>query len=393
MRRDGCSTSRCLQARRRDVRWAVRADGLRVHGDAALEARFATAMPDGRRPPWQTTIAKAIALTGGGTMRSLTGSGQQGDRAGNERSAADRADQHRPGATTSRRRCALEQDSGLLTPGEVRDRAAARAAHPSLTERRARRRATRPWRPRAIVENISPRVSGGPFAAKRIAGQTVTVEADAYVDGHDVLAVELLWKAADEEEWQRTPMTSLGNARWQARFTPFRVGRYHYTVEAWIDEYATLCRAIRLKQDAGVDISVELTKCDRRSKRRSPASPARAPRLSDVLAILQNGDVAAERAGADLARDAQGRLRCRRASLRSPGTNRSALEVEREAAGFAAWYELFPRSLTDDPAAARHLRRRDRAPAAGARHGLRRPLLPADPSDRHQGAQGPQQHA
>src|SRR5213078_1413100 len=109
-----------------------------------------------------------------------------------------------------------------------------------------------------VVESLSPQVSGGPFATKRIVGQTVTVEADAYADGHDVLAAELMWKAADETEWHRAPMTSLGNARWQAAFTPFRIGRYLYTVEAWIDDYATLCRSIRLKQEAGVDIAVEL---------------------------------------------------------------------------------------------------------------------------------------
>ena len=143
-----------------------------------------------------------------------------------------------------------------------------------------------------ILENISPRVSGGPFAAKRIAGQTVTVEADAYVDGHDVLAVELLWKAADEDEWQRVPMTSLGNARWQARFTPFRVGRYLYTVEAWLDEYATLCRAIRLKQEAGVDISVELAEVRQALEDAIARKPCTRTALSDTLAILQDGDVA-----------------------------------------------------------------------------------------------------
>ena len=43
--------------------------------------------------------------------------------------------------------------------------------------------------------------------------------------------------------------------------------------------------------------------------------------------------------------------------------------------------------------AARHVRRRDRAPAGNPRHGLRRAVLPADPSDRHDQPQGPQQRA
>jgi starch synthase (maltosyl-transferring) len=202
--------------------------------------------------------------------------------------------------------------------------------------------------PRVIVENISPRVTGGPFAAKRIVGQGVTVEADAYADGHDVLAVELLWKAADAPEWQRTPMAALGNARWQGRFTPFRVGRHLYAVEAWIDEYATLCRAIRLKQDAGVDITVELEEVRLALEAAIARKSCTRTGLSDVLATLRRGDVTASVQ-----------------ALISPETRRVIgesserhflarheplpLEVEREAAGFAAWYELFPRSLTDDP--------------------------------------------
>ena len=51
-------------------------------------------------------------------------------------------------------------------------------------------------------------------------------------------------------------------------------------------------------------------------------------------------------------------------------------------AGFASWYEIFPRSMSDDPNAARHLPRRYPPPAAHPRHGLRRALFPADPPDR-----------
>ena len=190
--------------------------------------------------------------------------------------------------------------------------------------------------------------TAGRFAAKRIAGQTVTVEADAYADGHDVLAVELLWKAADENEWQRTPMASLGNARWQARFTPFRVGRYQYTVEAWIDEYATLCRAIRLKRDAGVDINVELEEVRLALEAAIARKSCTRSGLSDTLATLKKGDVEASvqalispETRNVVAGSGERHFLARHAPLN--------LEVEREAAGFAAWYELFPRSLTEDP--------------------------------------------
>ncbi len=203
--------------------------------------------------------------------------------------------------------------------------------------------------PRIVIENLSPRVTGGPFAAKRIVGQKVTIEADAYMDGHDVLAVELLWKAADQDEWQRLPMAPLGNARWRAAFTPDRIGRWQFTVEASLDEYATLSRALRLKREAGVDISVELAEMRLALEAAIARKTCTRTALADVLTVLARGD-----------RDAALK------ALTSPRTvgivggagghaftiqhEPLLIEVERREAGFAGWYELFPRSLTDDPA-------------------------------------------
>ena len=50
--------------------------------------------------------------------------------------------------------------------------------------------ARRPWQ-RAIIENVTPQVDCGRFAAKRSVGDTVVVEADAFTDGHDVLRCRL----------------------------------------------------------------------------------------------------------------------------------------------------------------------------------------------------------
>ena len=78
-------------------------------------------------------------------------------------------------------------------------------------------------------------------------------------DGHDILAGELLWKAADEKDWTRVPLVPLGNDRWQATFAPKRIGRHLYTIEAWRDDYASLVHEISVKHKAGVDIALELT--------------------------------------------------------------------------------------------------------------------------------------
>ena len=103
---------------------------------------------------------------------------------------------------------------------------------------------------RIAIESISPSVDTGRFSAKRIIGESVEVEADVFTDGHDVLVAELLWRAADESEWRRAEMRALGNDRWQAAFMPERIGRYEFTIEAWIDKYGSLCRDLEIKTGA-----------------------------------------------------------------------------------------------------------------------------------------------
>jgi starch synthase (maltosyl-transferring) len=310
-----------------------------------LDARFGAPIPEGEAA-LAGDIAKANASAGGGAMRSLTGSGSTVTAL----EMTERRTLVLINTDLSRGRpapIAHEEDSGILSPGEVR--IVPRPAQPQIRSKRRTAARDAAKGPRIVIENISPRVSGGPFAVKRIVGRTVTVVADAYTDGHDVLAVELLWKAADEDEWQRLPMTSLGNARWQARITPFRVGRYHYTVEAWLDEYATLCRAIRLKQAAGVDISVELTELRQALDAAIAREACTRPALAGTLAVLQTGDTGA---GVQALISAETRKIISDAGERHFVARHEplALEAEREAAGFAAWYELFPRSMTDDPA-------------------------------------------
>ena len=60
-----------------------------------------------------------------------------------------------------------------------------------------------PTGPRFLIEDIYPRVDGGRYAVKRIAGEPVEVWADLLRDGHDVIAGALLWRAEADDEWHR----------------------------------------------------------------------------------------------------------------------------------------------------------------------------------------------
>ena len=87
------------------------------------------------------------------------------------------------------------------------------------------------WPTRVVIERLSPEIDCGRFAIKRVAGETVTVEADVFADGHDRVGCQILY-CEDAAEPQSSPMWPLGNDRWRVEFTVAQTGRYQYTVEA-----------------------------------------------------------------------------------------------------------------------------------------------------------------
>ena len=92
---------------------------------------------------------------------------------------------------------------------------------------------------RVVIEGVYPEVDAGRFPIKRTAGESVIVNADIHADGHDVLAARLLHRKSGDAAWAETPMEPLGNDRWTAHFTVTALGRYEYTLEGWIDRFAT----------------------------------------------------------------------------------------------------------------------------------------------------------
>jgi starch synthase (maltosyl-transferring) len=94
-------------------------------------------------------------------------------------------------------------------------------------------------RARVVLERLAPEVDAGRFAAKRVVGEPLCAEVDAFTDGHDRVAVVLHWRHADDPDWREQRMAPLVNDRWAATFVPDRLGRWQYRVQAWIDRYGT----------------------------------------------------------------------------------------------------------------------------------------------------------
>ncbi len=210
---------------------------------------------------------------------------------------------------------------------------------------------------RAIIESVHPEIDAGRFAAKRTAGEVVRVEADVFADGHDTVAADLLYRhaglAADPaggapapREWTRVPMAPLDSDRWFAAFRVDDLGFYEFTIEAWVDRFATWRDALSKKFAAGQDVATELAE-GQLLLREAGADRLRA--FADRLG--GRGDQSTHVAAgldADLADLARRDPALRHAVVRYERTLR--VMVERERARFGAWYEMFPRSAGPDPA-------------------------------------------
>src|SRR5690625_5445642 len=72
-------------------------------------------------------------------------------------------------------------------------------------------------RSRIAIEGVQPAVDAGRFAAKAVLGWPLTIEADIFCDGHEVIAAALEWRACGEEGWHETPLRFRVNDRWEAR--------------------------------------------------------------------------------------------------------------------------------------------------------------------------------
>jgi starch synthase (maltosyl-transferring) len=237
-------------------------------------------------------------------------------------------------------------DSITLGPGDVK---VLRAGEVAPIARRERDVAAAAAVPRISIEAVSPAVDEGRFPAKRLVGEMVEVSADLIADGHDRLAAALLWRPADETGWREVTMTPTGNDRWIGFFPLARLGLHLFTVLAWKDTFGTFAEELEKKHAAGLPIDLELEEGRLLiAESAAQADRAAAPGLAALAEQLKAASLQERRrlllapAAAELMAASRIRPHAHRHPTEFP------VEAERRAAGFAAWYELFPRSQSGD---------------------------------------------
>jgi starch synthase (maltosyl-transferring) len=207
---------------------------------------------------------------------------------------------------------------------------------------------------RIEIQLPAPMVDGGRFPAKRCVGDAVTVAADIFRDGHDLLRAVIRYRGPGDGGWQESEMdridAQIGGVRWAGEFPVDRTGRWEFTIEAWTDVFGTWRDELERKVKAGVqtDLSGELS--EGALLLRAAADRAEVPADSVVIefALAELGDAGApEAAKHDIALgrelfEAVERTQERHGSATLPSP--LVIEVDRLRARFGSWYELFPRS-------------------------------------------------
>jgi starch synthase (maltosyl-transferring) len=199
---------------------------------------------------------------------------------------------------------------------------------------------------RILIEAVSPELDAGRYPIKRLVGDTLEVEADILKDGHDVLGAAVRYRRTADVEWREAPMRHVDNDRWAGAVPLAENTRYVYTLQAWTDGFASWAQDLERRVAAGQDVASELregsalvgraasraTGADRRDLEVAAAGLAAGGPIDARVALALGAPLAALMARwgerADLA--------CYDRELE--------VVVDRPAAGFAAWYELFPRS-------------------------------------------------
>lgn len=170
---------------------------------------------------------------------------------------------------------------------------------------------------RIQIQDVRPQVDCGRYPVKATQGDVVAVSATIFKDGHDTLRAVVRYRPCGSRKWLEAPLRPLGNDFWEGQFEVTELGRWQFSIEAWVDRYATMLDELDRKVAAGqTDLGGE---------------------NAEAELLFGAGDLDSwhEAAPALGAKDRYGKT-----GLAAP----LEVDVERVRARCGAWYELFPRS-------------------------------------------------
>lgn len=209
--------------------------------------------------------------------------------------------------------------------------------------------------PRVAIESVTPCVDNGRFPAKRSVGERAEISAAIFAEGHDKIAAAVLWRAADETAWHEVPMAPAQPAGldiWKARIPLDRMGRHEFTVIAWRDDFASLVEHIQKKLKAGQTVELELDEASHLFAlvlaEVETVEGAITEPLEHIVKVFTKADADTKLALLLAPTTARAMTAARHRPFLSRDPIIYKIDADRTAARFASWYEIFPRSMSDD---------------------------------------------
>ena len=202
------------------------------------------------------------------------------------------------------------------------------------------------------VSDIEPRIYFGEewIDAKAFVGEEIPVRATVVREGHSELGVEAILYDAQGKVHEVKKMREIwpGTDRYEAWLTPTSTGRWSFSIRTFDDVLGTWLHDANIKIGADIEselmISMGVEIFSSATKSREMSEPQKRD-LIDLIATLKDKQMSAIDRFAEASRPEileifeehpSRELICE--------SEKSFLNVERQLAGSAAWYEFFPRS-------------------------------------------------
>ncbi len=214
---------------------------------------------------------------------------------------------------------------------------------------------------------VFPTVENATLPAKATEMEAFPIRATVFREGHDQFGADAVLITPEGQEFQRVRMYDIapGLDRLEAWVMPDRTGSWKYRIETWSDPWATWKHDAALKIQADVDTELMCEEGARLLERVLTAKIIRAPRpprAPTYRRVRPDADTAKQIQGAvSILRDqtiaprtrfaAATSTRLEHALSRYPlrdlieATEKYPLQVDRRAALYGSWYEVFPRSV------------------------------------------------
>lgn len=200
---------------------------------------------------------------------------------------------------------------------------------------------------RIPITKVWPVVDGGKFPTKAFESEVLELGCIAFREGHDLIATELVITGPNGQS-QRIRLTAghYGTDSWSTKFQFNQVGNWSFQISAWADEFATWLHNTEVKLRAGVDEELMMQEGELLAKKfAEAANKATAKTFLGLAKILSDTKLSpATRLSNFLAADAKNLFDANPIRTLESLSEKFEIICERKLAGFASWYEFFPRS-------------------------------------------------